>query len=120
MLVAGYHCRRLNCCASGSVPFNPPPDFRKIGDAKINGVGRRRAYFARFWTTSNARRSFSRTSGRFMLLPTRENPKYTHAAFISPTTRGSFSRPCHFGFVSSKPKPARDERIKMLAPGTVF
>lgn len=102
-------------------PLNSPEEFaEKLKNARINFVHRRGKHILFDFDNGQTLIAHLRMSGRFMLLPaTRENPKYTHAAFyFSDETRLVFQDQRHFGFMriveTSNLYEAKE--LKKLAP----
>lgn len=102
-------------------PFDSPAGFvEKLSNAKINFVHRRGKHILFDLDNGQTLIAHLRMSGRFMLLPeTRENPKYTHAAFyFADDTRLVFQDQRHFGFmrVVETAKLPETKELKSLAP----
>lgn len=102
-------------------PFNAPEEFaEKLKSAKINLVARRGKHILFDLDNGQTLIAHLRMSGRFMLLPpTRENPKYTHAAFyFADETRLVFQDQRHFGFmrIVETEKLHETKELKSLAP----
>ena len=102
-------------------PFNSPEDFSaKLKNATIAGVHRRGKHILFELDNGQTLIAHLRMSGRFMLLPaTRENPKYTHAAFyFADETRLVFQDQRHFGFMKivETANLFEAKELKKLAP----
>lgn len=102
-------------------PFNSPAEFaEKLRNSTINSVRRRGKHILFDLDNGQTLIAHLRMSGRFMLLPpTRENPKYTHAAFFfADETRLIFQDQRHFGFmrIIETEKLFETKELKSLAP----
>jgi len=102
-------------------PFNSPTDFaERLSDSTVMRVHRRGKHILFDLDCGQTLIAHLRMSGRFMLLPeTRENPKYTHAAFyFEDESRLVFQDQRHFGFmrVVETDKLHETKELKSLAP----
>ncbi len=102
-------------------PHNSPDEFAgKLKDAEIVSVTRRGKHILFDLDNGQTLIAHLRMSGRFMLLPpTRENPKYTHAAFyFADDTRLIFQDQRHFGFmrIVETDQLHETKELKSLAP----
>lgn len=102
-------------------PFNSPADFaERLRNSTIKNVSRRGKHILFDLDNGQTLIAHLRMSGRFMLLPTtRENPKYTHAAFFfADESRLIFQDQRHFGFmrIVETDKLHETKELKSLAP----
>ena len=102
-------------------PFNSEADFaERLSNSEISSVRRRGKHILFDFDNGQTLIAHLRMSGRFMLLPeTRENPKYTHAAFyFADDSRLVFQDQRHFGFmrVIETEKLHEVKELKSLAP----
>lgn len=101
-LVSGRRIIAAELLRERLAPSNSPTDFAaRLKNSKITSVSRRGKHVLFDLDNMQTLIAHLRMSGRFMLLPvSRENPKYTHAAFyFADETRLVFQDQRHFGLM---------------------